>query len=305
MEGWQIDLLKVVVPAVIAGVGGWWAHWSFAKKKRLEAELLEQERQAEYDAFKRKRKLVGAGEVERMERADKLTDLLIKQKTHQITREEFNAFKGDLIAGRTPGTTKKRIVDAAASGESPKLVWRVADGITAHSGEGPRVSLDQFIKGAPFDPRLTEERRQLLARRLFAVLEEKGPNGLPVGYDSDGRKVEWMIGDAEEGAEGAEPFWPIVLFRSEMEIYIALEELFHKVWWNRHRIWVEKIASGEEPLTEEQKPILEAAKANAKWIEEKYGRENLGWDDFEWGMVNGKLSALRWVTGSEWDFLDT
>ena len=46
--------------------------------------------------------------------------------------------------------------------------------------------------------------------------------------------------------------------------------------------------------------------AAAKKTEEELDQSQLGpWDDFEWGMINGKLSALRWVLGGDWDMLDT
>jgi len=53
--------------------------------------------------------------------------------------------------------------------------------------------------------------------------------------------------------------------------------------------------------------ILEGMRRGMREMEAKYGgAENLVVEDaFEWGMINGKLSALRWVLGEDWDELYT
>jgi PIN domain len=88
------------------------------------------------------------------------------------------------------------------------------------------------------------------------------------------------------------------------EIRDAEREFFDKIWYVRKLILREKIAAGEhDPLFE---AMRERVDAGMREIEERYGADNVGpWDDWEWGFINGKLSALRWVLGSEWDFLDT
>jgi predicted nucleic acid-binding protein len=103
------------------------------------------------------------------------------------------------------------------------------------------------------------------------------------------------------------------------EILDALDLLFHQVWYNRHMNTRYKIKRGKTKLVEKetspvkdhrkrpiQRDVWEGALKAAARVEKKYGLKNLGpWDDFEWGMINGKLSALRWVLGDEWDMLDT
>lgn len=107
--------------------------------------------------------------------------------------------------------------------------------------------------------------------------------------------------------------------RSLSEILEAEHLLFRQVWYNRHWNLRTEIAEGKHHVGPEEDysrnpyrqdrtldTVWEQALAAAKRTEEEVGLENLGpWDDFEWGMINGKLSALRWVLGDGWDMLDT
>ncbi|MEJ2613311.1 MAG: PIN domain-containing protein [Candidatus Thiodiazotropha sp.] len=102
--------------------------------------------------------------------------------------------------------------------------------------------------------------------------------------------------------------------RGLREIFDAMDELVDKVWYNRHQNRMWGIENGEIEIVPEgtqrygnnviHEHILEGAMKAAQRVEDSY--DDVGpWSDFEWGMINGKLSALRWVLGDEWDMLDT
>lgn len=102
--------------------------------------------------------------------------------------------------------------------------------------------------------------------------------------------------------------------RGLQDILTAMDELVDKVWYNRHMNMAYHIEQGSIRIIPDSdnnsggktihESIWNSALAAAHKVKEKY--EDTGpWDDFEWGMLNGKLSALRWVLGDEWDTLDT
>ncbi len=91
--------------------------------------------------------------------------------------------------------------------------------------------------------------------------------------------------------------------RTAEEIHSIIDEFIDKIWYDRHQMLKRMV---EEKQSKVGLKIWKDALQAEKMLEEKYGIENLGpHGDFEWGMLNGKLSALRWIVGFEWDMLDT
>src|SRR5260370_33812371 len=82
--------------------------------------------------------------------------------------------------------------------------------------------------------------------------------------------------------------------RSLKQIRNAENEFFDKIWYGR---------SSPKPTWDPR--LRGSVLQSQREIERKYGKKNLYVDDFGWGMFNGKLSALRWVLGDDWDMLDT
>lgn len=112
--------------------------------------------------------------------------------------------------------------------------------------------------------------------------------------------------------------------RGLSEILEWTDRLTTQVWHNRHMNWVCRVQQGKDKIVSREEwevgykkdpkfnlnhtpiDIWEGARRAARVAEKRLGKGNYGpYDDFEWGMINGKLSALRWMLGDEWDMLDT
>lgn len=105
------------------------------------------------------------------------------------------------------------------------------------------------------------------------------------------------------------------------ELLEAEHKLTQQVWYNRKWVLIDRFERGKHKIVtreewDKAKPrqhqgmtidtIWGGMLAAMKRAEEELGPDDIGpWSDFEWGMLNGKLSAIRWMLGDEWDMLDT
>jgi predicted nucleic acid-binding protein len=103
--------------------------------------------------------------------------------------------------------------------------------------------------------------------------------------------------------------------RRMTEISDAEFDLNAMRWYDRHKTRADQVrrrkikivdtgrgASSPFSSTEIDRYWWTRELAYAKRLEDMHGKENLGpHSDFEWGVLTGKVSALRWVMGEEWD----
>jgi hypothetical protein len=121
--------------------------------------------------------------------------------------------------------------------------------------------------------------------------------------------VEW-IEDDEDGEflakSGDEPNYRIIggewenITRPDEQIHEAGGLYIAKMWY--YRCYLLQVDEFERGIA---KSI--PGETAAEKYRQKYGKAELEgpYTDVEWGMILGKVSALRWVSGDEWDFLDT
>lgn len=97
--------------------------------------------------------------------------------------------------------------------------------------------------------------------------------------------------------------------RNYNEVNKELERFIDRSFYEYHKFLKEN-GTIDEFLKSEYEYNVTGAKNILKFnaeLKEKYKNDSLFQKDcnsFEWGVISGKLAALRWVMGEEWNKID-
>jgi hypothetical protein len=106
--------------------------------------------------------------------------------------------------------------------------------------------------------------------------------------------------------------------RTTKELVAMENMLFDKVWYHRYKMsqcrayegaklkQYKAQLDGKKKVKSDYKEEAHVGYPAAQKIIQRYGEENLGpYTDFELGVLNGKLAAIRWAMGDEEDNYDS
>ena len=229
-----------------------------------------------------------------------------------MTTRNFTEIRDLLVSGRQvdpSDAVRRRVVERGLRKSAPFHRGRnsVADAllIETYAFEAAEPASDDvygFITSNSDDFSLVDGDKRSPHADIAPAFDDKdsryriGVDGLDsVMRDYFGDEVEGLFDEVDIRAEP----------RRLDEIVAAENEMFDRIWYHRslqrdYRLEDERDGDG---LAEHQR----IAGPGRQRVEATYREPGqLGpYTDFELGILNGKMSALRWVLGSEWDFLDT
>jgi hypothetical protein len=84
--------------------------------------------------------------------------------------------------------------------------------------------------------------------------------------------------------------------RKKGEVITEEQRLFDQLWYARHMIM--------EMPAHVPPDIVKQAEAKARQVEREYTKEHLDGiqhDEYEVGVLHGKLMAMRWMLGMDWN----
>lgn len=227
-------------------------------------------------------------------------------------------------------TTKIELTDAVKARAADRAIAKLAPFHRQRNGMDDAILIETYIDalGARTDP---EDVYGFVTHNIHDFSEKGGDTRLPhpdLASLFNGTASRYVTSLGPLLGEFAEELVEDIRFNREYsqeprklsELLEAEDKLFTQIWYGRKWGIIARVESGEEKrvprevwdaATPEERrnmivdTIWDGMLAAMRRAEEEYPDELGPWTDFEWGMLSGKLSAIRWVLGDEWDMLDT
>lgn len=236
----------------------------------------------------------------------------------------------DLVEKLLASTERIELTDAVKARAADRAISKVAPFHRQRNGIDDAILIETYID-ALAGRTSADDVYGFVTHNIHDFSEKGGDTRLPHAdlaplFDGAGSRYATNLGPLI--GEFAEDLLQEIRFDREYnqeprrlsELLEAEDKLTQQIWYGRKWGIIDRVESGKEKrvprevwdaatLAERRGMIVDTIWdgmiAAMKRTEEQFPEELGPWTDFEWGMLNGKLSAIRWVLGDEWDMLDT